>query len=342
MNLQKLLKKFDFKTFLKFAGIGIFSLIILGLVLSLGAFTFRTAFNMSPRYAMDSLSISGYGGNMVKSESMEQDFKLSVRNTMDYPTVNDGYNSGADLEDFEITEYNARIETSHLEKTCQNIESFKEESYIIFENSNKNERYCDYRFKVEKEREGEVLENIKSLKPKTLNINTETIKKEVDDYTSEEEILTKRLKQVEETLEEAQEAYDDVTILATKSRDVESLAKIINDKITLIEKLSNERLNTKANLDRISRAKAEQLDRLDYTFFSVSVSENLIIDFERIKDSWNWELKNFVNNFNELLQSLTLKLMSFALILIQIAIYLTIALLLGKYGWRFVKFVWKK
>ncbi len=338
-----MLKKFDFKTFLKFAGLGVFVLIALGLLISLGSFAVRTAFNISPQYSTDSVAMSGYGGGyMMKGEMMDQNYNLSTRNVMPPMPMDDGYVSGSDLEDFEITEYNAYIKTGRLEKTCGEIEALKSFDYVIFENSNKGDKYCNYRFKVAKENEIAVLKIVQDMKPESLDINTETIKKQIADYTSEEEILTKRLEQIENTLEEAQNAYDEVTRLATRTSDVESLAKIINDKITLIEKLTNERLNTKNNLDRISRAKAEQLDRLDYTFFSVSVSESLIVDFKMIKDSWERELKNFVSDFNSLLQSLTIKLLSFGLILIQIAIYLTLALLIGKYGWRFVKFVWKK
>ena len=62
MNFQKMLKKFDFKTFLKFAGLGVFVLIALGLLISLGSFAVRTAFNISPQYSTDSVAMSGYGG----------------------------------------------------------------------------------------------------------------------------------------------------------------------------------------------------------------------------------------------------------------------------------------
>ena len=110
----------------------------------------------------------------------------------------------------------------------------------------------------------------------------------------------------------------------------------------MIERLTNERLNTLANLDRLSQLKAEQLDRLDYTFFTVSVAESLIIDFDLIKDSWTRELKNFVNEFNGMLQGISVKLLSFGAKLLQVVIYLIIALFVAKYGWKFVKFVWKK
>ncbi len=336
MTFKKMFKKFDLKMGLKVAGVVIFGLLALGLVVSLGGFAFRTAFNISPSYESDYAYKGGYQMNEMAPESM----LLSMRNST--PDWDDGYITGSDAEDFEVTEYSARIETGQLDKVCGEIKDLKSLTYVIFENSNENDRSCNYRFKVEKEREAEVLQVIQDLKPEDLNINTDSIKRQIEDFTSEEEILTKRLIQIEETLEDAQEAYDEITELATNSRDVETLAKIINDKITLIEKLTTERLNTKNSLDRLSRAKLQQLDKLDYTFFTVTVYEKLIIDFEALGDSWERELKNFVHEFNSMLQGISVKLLGFGTKLIQVLIYLTLALLIAKYGWRGAKFVWKK
>jgi len=340
MSFQKMFKDFNFKTGLKIAGIIIVGLLILGLVASLGGFAFRTAFNISPSY---------YGGEypeyamedsvyMTKQMAPEK-MSLSMRNLVpDW----DGYTAGSDLEEFEVVEYNAYIETGRLEKVCGEIKDLKTKNYVIFENSNENESYCNYTFKVKKDKSEEILAFIKDLKPEELNVNTDSIKRQIQDFTNEEEILNKRLEQIEKTLENAQDAYDEVTNLATNSRDVETLAKIINDKINLIERLTNERMSTLSNLDKLSQLKADQLDRLDYTFFTVSVSETLIVNWKMIKDSWQWELESFVNEFNGMLQGISLKLLSFGTKLLQIAIYLIIALFVAKYGWKFVKFVWKK
>lgn len=334
MDIFEKIKKIDTSTVIKFIGVIIVAMLLIGIVTSLGSFAFRTAFN-----TMDSSSRYGYGNSYEMQKGMQT--SLSMRNTM-APDFKEDFSTGSDAEDFEIREYSASIRTRKLDSTCSKIENLKAKDYVIFENSNKNDNYCNYRFKVSKENVDEILAIIKELKPEDLNINTETIKRQIDDYTSEEDILKKRLAQIEETLTDAQKAYDEVSRLATNSRDVESMAKIINDKITLIEKLTSERLNTKNSLDRLSRAKAEQLDRLDYTFFSVSVSEYLIIDSKALKDSWVREMQDFVREFNNLLQGVSIKLLLFATMLIQIAIYLTIALFVAKYGWRFVKYVWKK
>ena len=44
--------------------------VIGGLLVSLASFTLRTAFNVSPRYTMDSVSSSDYGGGYMMEESM--------------------------------------------------------------------------------------------------------------------------------------------------------------------------------------------------------------------------------------------------------------------------------
>lgn len=335
-----MLKDFNLKTALKVAGVVIFGLLVLGLVVSLGGFAFRTAFNFSPSFSRNNYPEYAMEDVYMTKQMAPEEVSLSFRNVA--PDWEEGYAVGSDLEEFEVIEYNAYIETGRLENTCEKVKALKSEDYVIFENSNEGDSYCSYTFKVKKDRTEEILAFIKDLKPENLDVNTESIKRQIQDFTNEEEILTKRLSQIEETLEDAQEAYDEVTDLATRSRDVETLAKIINDKINLIERLTNERLNTLSNLDRLSQLKADQLDQLDYTFFTVSISETLIVNWEIIKDSWQWELENFVNEFNGLLQGISLKLLSFGAKLLQIVIYLLIALFVAKYGWRFVKFVWKK
>jgi len=333
MDLQKMFKNFNMKMGLKIVGGLVLGLLILGLLVSLGGFAFRTAFNISPSY-------SGYGSDYSMSKEMFAPMELSTRNIVS--DWDGGYIPGNDAEDFEVTEYSARIKTGNLDKVCGEIKDLKVKSYVIFESSNKNDNNCSYRFKVKKENEDEILQVVQDLKPEDLNINTESIKRQISDFTTEEEILTKKLAQIEEILQEAQEAYDEVAELATKSRDAVALASTISSKLTLIEKLTTERLNTKNNLDRLSQAKAIQLDKLEYTSFTVNISKNLIIDFKAIGDSWERELKNFVNEFNDMLQGISVKLLSFGIRLMQVAIYLIVALFIAKYGWRFVKFVWKK
>jgi len=265
---------------------------------------------------------------------------LSSRNYI--PPINGGTTIGDDAEEFEVKDYNANIETRHLEDTCKKITDLKIREDVIFENANEYEKSCNYSFKVKKDSVDEILAIIEALDPKDLNESTYTIKSLIDDYTSEVEILEKKMSSIEETLNDAVKAYDDIAKLATKAQDVESLAKIIDSKIRIIERLTQERINLNAQLERLGRAKAEQVDRLEYIYFNVYVVENKFVDAQNLKDSWKTAVKSFVRDMNSIVQDITINLVSLFFLIIQYIIYLFIVLVVAKYSWRFAKNIWKK
>ncbi|MDX9893171.1 MAG: hypothetical protein RB292_02040 [Patescibacteria group bacterium] len=268
---------------------------------------------------------------------------LSLRNVASpsVPSAGDIV-AGNDAEEFEVTEYGATVETRRLADTCQKIVDLKSRSDVIFENANEYEKSCNYTFKVKRDSVSEIIGVIESLNPKELNQNTYTIKNLVEDYTGEVEILEKKMASIEETLANAVAAYDDITILATRTQDVESLAKIIDSKINIIERLTQERINVNAQLERLQRAKSEQLDRLDYTYFNVYIFENKFVDPQDLKDSWKNEIKSFVRDVNKVAQDITINLAVVLLWALQYVLYFFIALVIVKYGWQLAKYIWKR
>src|SRR3989339_721006 len=154
---------------------------------------------------------------------------------------------------------------------------------VIFENASEYEKNCNYSFKVKRDSVKEILSIIESLDPKELNENTYTIKRLIEDYT----------------------------------RDVENLAKIIDSKIRIIERLTQERININSQLERLNRSKAEQLDRLEYTYFRVYVFENKFIDREDLKDSWKTAIKSFVRDINKIAQDITINLAALLFLILE-------------------------
>ena len=106
--------------------------------------------------------------------------------------------------------------------------------------------------------------------------------------------------------------------------------------------MTQERISVNEQLDRLSRSKAEQLDRLEYTYFNVSVTENKYINSEQIRDSWQAAVRKFVRDVNEIAQGLTINLLALVFMAIQIALYAVLLLVLAKYGWRLAKYIWNK
>ena len=266
---------------------------------------------------------------------------LSTRNIVGVP-YNGDYTPGIDVEDFEVTEYRATIETRKLDESCATVLSLKEKDYVIFESSNDSENNCNFRFKVKKENVEEILAVINSLNPRDLNENIQSIKRQIEDFTSEEEILKRKLQTMEDTLSSAIVSYDEISKLATQTRDAQSLANIIESKIKIIERLSQETINISAQLEKISRLKAEQLDRLEYTYFNVNIYENKYIDVDYLKDSWKNSIKKFVVEMNGVIQDLSIGLIALVAFTFQYLLYLLIIVLVAKFVWISFKRFWKK
>jgi len=244
---------------------------------------------------------------------------LSVRNVASILPPSPG-TTGNTAEAYEVTDYSAQVETRDIRKTCGHIKDLKSFSYVIFENASESDKRCSYTFKVEHKRVAEVLSAIKALDPKDLTENTNTIKQLVDDFTSQTDILKKKRDSIDRTLDSALHSYDEITALATRTQNAEALAKIIDSKIGIIERLTQERININAQLDGLSRAKEDQLDRLKYTYFNVNAYEYAFFDGESIKDSWKASLKS--------------------LWLLPLLVYALIVLIVAKYTWRAAKHIW--
>jgi hypothetical protein len=287
--------------------------------------------------AFDSASFS----SGEEGDGISGGMALSKRNVeLMIPQMN--ATAGDTAENFEVTNYNGTIETNRLDQTCQIISDLKVKDYVIFESSNRYDHGCNFNFKVKQPQANEVLDVIKGFDPKDLVTNTETIKRLVDDFTSETEILQKKKAVIESTLENAIESYDEISKLATQVKDVESLSNIITSKINIIERLSQERISVSEQLDRLSRSKADQLDRLEYVYFNLNVYENKFIDSENLKDSWKAAVKNFVNDVNRISQEVSIGLAVTILMVIQYLLYIIIILITAKLGWKLAKYIWKR
>ncbi len=275
-----------------------------------------------------------YGSTKIESVA------LSMRNIAPQPPADGGYTRGNDAEAYEITSYTASIETRDIQGACDSLANLKSETHVIFEVANEYDRGCYVTFKVETKQVEDVLSVIEKLQPKDFSVNSQTIKQLVEDFTSQEDILKNKLTSIDETLTQAVSSYDEIAALATRTQDVETLTTIINNKVNIIERLTQERINIIAQLEHLSRAKAQQLDRLEYTYFSVSVYEQVFVDTESLKDSWKYAIKQSVRDINEVLQEMTVGLVSFVFLGLQLIVYFFLLLFVAKYGWRITKKIW--
>ncbi len=350
------LKNFDFKTtsILKIAGLAVAAIIVIAMAFRLIGASFNAVFQKQGIKNISSSAMPGYDMANFSGEMAAFDSKispgssagLSVRNVTSAPSsmpiYQDNGSTGDQAEAFEVTEYYATIETRQLDKTCAVITDLKPRPDVIFENANEYDRGCNYYFKVKRDKADEILAIIKDLNPKELSDNTYTIKNLIDDFTGQIEILQNKLSSIDDTMKKAVSAYDEITVLATKVQNVESLAKIIDSKINIIERLTQERININSQLESIGRSKAEQLDRLEYTYFRLNIIEDKFIDVKNLKDSWKLAIKTFVHDINQIAQDISINLLGLLFLALQYIIYLLVLLVIAKYSWQLIKYIWRK
>lgn len=337
----------------KVAGLGLAALFVVAIGMSVVGSVFQTPLRLggitemgvmnsvAPSYYEEQVAYD-YDGGYGKGGGVA----LSARNVADSVSYPSPYpqpgTTGDTVEEFEVTQYNASYESRNASRECDAIAGLKEKTYVIFENSNESDRDCSYTFKVKHDNVEEVLAFLKDLNPRDFSENTYTIKNQIDDFTSEEEILKKKLVSIEETLASALKAYDEIQRVATAGQNADALARVIDSKIQLIERLTQEKININSQLDRYARMKSEQLDRLDYTYFYTHVYERAFVDGKEIKDSWLISVQQFVRNVNKTLQDLTINLVYLVLLVIQYILYILILVVVAKYVWRAAVYIWNK
>ena len=324
----------------------ILGLVLLAIVVLTALFNFvtgpfsRTGNSMGVNSSM--MNYAYQGSSPAFKASYNSGTSLSLRNVSNMATGGVKMEDALNAENYEVTDYNATIETRNLKRDCSLIQDLKAKDYVIFESANIAERSCNFSFKVNKDNVGEVLGVIKSLNPRDLSENIQTIKKQIEDFTSQEEILKNKQASIEETLKNAVSAYDEITIIATKTNNADSLAKVIESKVNIIERLTIERININAELDRLGQSKAEQLERLKYINFNVYIYENKIVDGQQFKDFWKSSVKQFVVNANQLLNDLSLGLVALILALLKYLVYIFLIIIVGKFCWKLAVKIWKK
>lgn len=251
-----------------------------------------------------------------------------------------GKTVGQDAENFEVSDYTARIRTARLDPICDAIAAWHGYAYVIFEASEHNSHACSFRFKVPHADVPGVIAALEDLKPIEFSRNTQTVQREVRDFVLEELVLTRQLEVIQDTLVEADEQYRELMRTASQSDDTESLARAVQSRIEQIERLSRESMAISAQLANIKKYKEDQLDQTNYAFFAVNVSDYNIVDTIAIRDAWVRHLQEFVLDLNDIFAGITIGMLGFLLRIVEIGFYLGVIVIVVRVAYQLFKKLW--
>ncbi|MCD5384672.1 MAG: hypothetical protein LRZ97_02025 [Candidatus Pacebacteria bacterium] len=284
----------------------------------------------------------GFGGEVVASSGSAkmvapQMMGMMAEDSMPYPSEP----ASKDAEDYETREYSASYEKSNIDKTCEKFEDLKPLEYVVFSNANKSDSYCSYTFKVEVDKEDEIILLIESLDPKSFDANTFTLERSITNNINEIEILKKKIKMLDSLLASAQTKY---TALRNTG-DTGALVQAINNEINLIERITNQKLTVQSRIDRLTNNTGVQTERIDYSQFNIFVAEKKFIDMRSIGESWRFAFERFVSSVSGSVQDLTMGLMMFVFTLVKFVLYLGIGVMTlavaTRLLWKMVRKVWR-
>ena len=334
---------------LKTIGIVLAVIILLPILLVVLQFSARTVNEMT--YSLQKQAMPSRGGSMMDVDggwgaAMDESASYGMAPSI-APTPMPGEWQGSTVtlpgteEDYEIRSYDVQYRSGDIERTCGEIEALRSRTVVIFERQSTHRTSCSYTFKVERASAEEILAVLEAMDPYQLSAQTQSIKRTLEHQMSEIVIQQDKLAAIEKALSEAQQSYDEIQRVATSARDTESLTRIIENKLNLIDRLTREQLNVKQRLDQLAAAQAEQRERLEYVFFQVSVMEYKVADLQQMKDQWFAAAREFVDTLNRTLQGLSLTLLIVLVKIIQYGIYILLGVFVAKYGWRLIVKIWK-
>ncbi|MEI7511076.1 MAG: hypothetical protein WCJ84_02880 [Candidatus Peregrinibacteria bacterium] len=334
-------KNFDWsaKSIFKVVGVSFLGIILLSLAVGFLSFAVRTVFNTGGTEISSPLYGTGEMNNTMVAKSAPGGLDMARGVAVPAPIPNTG---GVDFkaEDFEARSFNAQYRTAQKESLCGSIAELKTDKEIIFLTAYDTNTSCNYSFRVLRAREGEILKKLQDLNPENISESTETIQRQVTQVESQIEILQKKLASITATLEDAQKRYDELVILATKKEAVDSLAKLIDTKINTIDRLSQEKQSISEQIANTERQQKEMAERLKYSEFTVSIAEDLMVDWKNIQENWRSQVKNLVSTFDEVVQSVSIDLVTFILRVFQALFYFALSLVLLRFVWGMSKKIW--
>lgn len=365
-NLREQLINFDWslKSVIKAALALVVVVIALAIVLSVVTSVAKNVFGYGGGYGYDDYDrneasfveefVGGIGGSLGFDGAYNSKTTLSSRGMVAsqdmaiepgfLPPVPYG-EGGADAEDYERRNYNAHYETRKFEETCTAISDLKPLEYVVFDNSNKSEDWCSYTFRVEVENEDEIIAKLKTLDPREFDINTNTIERSIEYSDSELAMQQRRLESTQETLAQAESSFNSLIARATQEGDTATLSEVINNKISTIERLNQQILNTQERIDRLSKGRGEQVEQIEYAHFNVSISKVTFFDGQQFADEWKQRIQELFYEINATLLALTVGLVAFVLGAIKFVVFGAITVLglvvFAKIIWVIVKRIWK-
>ncbi len=326
--------------YVRFASIGVVALLIIVItLLVLNTFSSARSTGLSDTYEM------GYAptvstGAVGKVANDSRDFAQAESSYYRPEPVPDGYTS--DLESYETTEYNISAHTKQFDELCNALATLKADSEIHFKYLNTSINSCQALFYVEENKSDNVLSALTTFQGVEVSRGTESVTRHRQQIQTQTGILEQQLASVERTLATAETQFDEIAEFARANKEASVLSQTIREKLTLIDSLTQRKINLTSQLNQLFQQATDLEEKLDVVQFSVAIYRSYPIHPQKNLQKWEQAWEELKDAYTDTLIGLSAFFGIFLLWTLRLTLYLLVLIVILRGVWKFIQYILKK
>lgn len=273
----------------------------------------------------------GISADMIESESSYYPHPL--------PPATDGYT--VNLEKFEITNYSVTARTKQFDDLCSAVTNLKVNPDIHFKSINESTNNCRANLFVPEEKVQFIIDTVSVFSGVEIARNTESVTKQKERLVSQTEILKQQLNSVSNSLLVAEIQLDEIAELAKQTNDVKTLSLTIREKISLLDTLTQRKIQLTSQLEQMLKQSAELDERIGVVEFTINIYRSNPITINEKASQWESAWDTLSDEFTSTQIGVTVILGVLLLWLVRAFVYLLILIIVLRVVWKLAKRIWR-
>jgi hypothetical protein len=269
---------------------------------------------------------------------MESDIGMSGSMPAPQPTPG-GYTTN--LERYETTDYTISGRTSAFDELCALLAQLKADPRYEFQYLASDRNSCRGAFFVRDTEAAAAVDQFRPYEELIIARNTQSVTRHREQLQDQAAIVRQQLANVERSLASAEVDFDEIAAFARTSNDASTLSKALREKLSLIDHLTERRIQLTAQLDALYQAASELEERINRTQVTVSLTRAFADDPGRSSRAWEAAWRELRETFDDTLIGFTAVFGVYLLWLLRLALYGAVLLFMLRLLWKLVQWLWR-
>jgi hypothetical protein len=270
--------------------------------------------------------------------AMESDMRMSGGLPTPSPAPG-GYISN--LERYETTDYTIDGRTSAFDELCSLLTQLKADPRYEFQYLASDRDSCRGAFFVRDTEAATAVDQFGRFEELMITRTTQSVTRHREQLQGQTTIVRQQLANVERSLAAAEVDFDEIAAFARTNNDASTLSKALREKLSLIDDLTNRRIQLTSQLDQLYQSARELEDRINRTQVTVNLTRAFADDPGRASRAWEAAWRELRETADDTLIGVTAVFGIYLLWLVRLTLYGVVLLLLLRLLWKLVQWLWR-